>query len=146
MEAPYTKHSLCNSSFSPNQKLQPISPCRWTRSAFSGIFNGAFYMRKTVRPRTLRITSDIAAWRSSTFLQSSEHYYSTFMVPGWKKTYPHLPVTYIFGTRGLVTSYMIYWLAWELGSKYIGNWKIRDRYGHTFDGSYIRGGIYAWDV
>ena len=24
------------------------------------------------------------------------------------------------------SSYLIYWLAWELGSKYIGNWKIRE--------------------
>ena len=23
------------------------------------------------------------------------------------------------------SSYLIYWLAWELGSKYIGNWKIQ---------------------
>ncbi len=37
---------------------------------------------------------------------------------------PHLPVPYVFATRGLY-SYLIYWLAWELGSKYTGNWKIR---------------------
>ena len=26
---------------------------------------------------------------------------------------PHLPVPYIFGTRGRVDRYLIYWLAWE---------------------------------
>ena len=36
--------------------------------------------------------------------------------------FPHLPVPYIFGTRGLVTWYIG---NWELGSKYTGNWKIR---------------------
>ena len=36
---------------------------------------------------------------------------------------PHLPVPYIFGTRGLVG--LIYWQLGAIGSKYIGNWKIR---------------------
>ena len=37
---------------------------------------------------------------------------------------PHLPVHCIFGTRGLVTCYIG---NLELGSKYIGNWRMRVR-------------------
>ena len=43
-----------------------------------------------------------------------------FVLGVWSS--PHLPVPYIFGTRGLVTWYIGHW---ELGSKYIGNWKMR---------------------
>ena len=98
MEAPYTKHSLCNSSFSPNQKLQPtpayIFAMQVNPFCIFRYFQWAPFTceKPSVHPDVLRITSDIAAWDSSTFLQSSEHYYSTFMVPGWKKAYPHLPV------------------------------------------------------
>ena len=42
---------------------------------------------------------------------------------GWL-VIPHLPVPYTFLEPG-VDRYLIYWLAWEVGSKYIGNWKIR---------------------
>ena len=36
--------------------------------------------------------------------------------------------TPIYLKPGVYSSYLIYWLAWELGSKCIGNWKIRDCY------------------
>ena len=39
-------------------------------------------------------------------------------------TLPHLPVFLNIWNQG-VDRYLIYWLAWELGSKYMGNWKIR---------------------
>ena len=39
---------------------------------------------------------------------------------GWL-VIPHLPVPYAFLEPG-VDRYLIYWLAWEVGSKYIGNW------------------------
>ena len=33
----------------------------------------------------------------------------------------------MLGNLGVLggSSHLVYWLAWELGSKYIGNWKIR---------------------
>ena len=36
---------------------------------------------------------------------------------------PHLPVPYIFGSPGVESSYLIYWLAWEqkVPNIYIGN-------------------------
>ncbi len=41
-----------------------------------------------------------------------------------KKSSPHLPVPYIFGTRGLY-SYLICWQLGATGSKYIADWKMR---------------------
>ena len=45
-------------------------------------------------------------------------------------TIPHLlvPYIYIYLEPGVYSGYLIYWLAWALGSKYIGNWKMRETY------------------
>ena len=37
--------------------------------------------------------------------------------------------SYLYIWNQGVDRYLIYWLAWELGSKYIGNWKIRENVG-----------------
>ena len=69
-------------------------------------------------------------------------------------SYPHPPVPYIFGTRGLV-SYLICWLAWEeqVPNIFFENWKIRVSNGamsygdNTIHGSYGIGNlstIFAW--
>ena len=51
------------------------------------------------------------------------------MVHAYVLSMPHLPVPYNNLEPG-VDGYLIYWVNWELGSKYIGNWKIRVLYNH----------------
>ena len=45
--------------------------------------------------------------------------------PFFEKVYPHLPVPYIFGSRGWVSLPDILACLGAKGSKYMGNWKIR---------------------
>ena len=54
------------------------------------------------------------------------HFMGTFCFTDAEKISPHLPVPYIFGTRGLYS-----YLYWQLGArcpKYVGSWKMRGRF------------------
>ena len=59
------------------------------------------------------------------------------------KTYPHLPVPFIFGNKGLYLPDIIG--NSELFAKNIGNWKIRDRLLELLP-KFIMDDTYTWSV
>ena len=82
-----------------------------------------FWSRFVVETLLRHLNSNLfrALWRQAVMWNMSTSN-EDFRISRVRLSFPHLPVSHTFGTKGVVTWYIG---NWELGSKYIGIWKMR---------------------